>query len=326
MRARAGRAGGAPSRGRRAELLLALGDARLRAGEPRARGVRRRRRARPRAPARAERARPRRARVQRARRDDHRRRRQPPWRCSRRRSRALPDDHPLRARLVARLAIETYYASTPAQRKALGDEAVALARAGDATALLDALNARHAALWSAAYLDERLATADEMIALARELGDAERELQGRNWRVLDLLERGDLAAARDEIERHEALAERLRLPAYQWWGPMWRSSLAILEGRLADAERLIEEIAAVDDENARLYARDPALRPGLGARALRPGRRGADRPRVRPARRVRLPRGWYAWILGHGRPARTRRARQIEWVTRRRLRPPRATT
>ena len=41
---------------------------------------------------------------------------------------AVPTDHPLRARLLARLAIETYYACTPAQRKALGDEAVALAR------------------------------------------------------------------------------------------------------------------------------------------------------------------------------------------------------
>src|SRR4051812_6989178 len=158
---------------------------------------------------------------------------------------ALPNDHPLRARLLARLAIETYYESTPAQRKALVDEAVALDPS------TDALNARHAALWSAEYLDERLATADRMIA---EATTAEAELQGRNWRVLDLMEQGDLDEARDEIERHERLAARLRLPAYEWWGPMWRSSLAILEGRMDDARALIATFEAADDPNARLYA------------------------------------------------------------------------
>ena len=158
---------------------------------------------------------------------------------------ALPRDHPLRARLLSRLAIETYYESTPAQRKQLVDEAVALEPSSDA------LNARHAALWSAEYLDERLETADRMIA---EATTAEAELQGRNWRVLDLMEQGDLDEARDEIERHERLAARLRLPAYEWWGPMWRSSLAILEGRFDDATRLVDRFRDSPDPNARLYA------------------------------------------------------------------------
>ena len=160
-------------------------------------------------------------------------------------------EHPLRARLLARLAIETYYASTPVQRKALGDEAVALARPDD---LLDALDARHAALWSAQYLDERLATANEMLALAVRRGDAERELQARNWLVTDLMELGDIAAATREIEAHERLAERLRLPTYTWWGPMWRATLAILEGRFDDAQELIDDLARAQHPNARLYA------------------------------------------------------------------------
>ena len=74
----------------------------------------------------------------------------------------LPGDH----RLIGRLAIETYYASTPQQRKARGDEAVRRARGHGQAALMDALDARHAALWSAQYLDERLATAREMLELA----------------------------------------------------------------------------------------------------------------------------------------------------------------
>ncbi len=166
----------------------------------------------------------------------------------------LPPAHPLRPRLVGRLAIETYYASTPAERKALGDEAVRLARTEGGAALLDALNARHTALWSAQYLDERLATAHEMLELATRLQDAERELQARNWLVCDLLERGDIAKATEAIEGHERLADELRLPAYTWWGPMWRSTLAILEGRFDAAEALIAQFARIDHPNARLYA------------------------------------------------------------------------
>jgi DNA-binding SARP family transcriptional activator len=171
---------------------------------------------------------------------------------------ALPATGALTSQIVGRLAVETYYATAPGERKALGDLAVELARASsDEGALIDALAARHVALWSAAYLDERLATATEMIALAERIGDPERTLQGHNWRVLDLAELGEIDEMRREIERHEQLADALRLPAYQWWGPMWRSTLALLEGRLDEAERLVEEFAAIGrrahDPNAALY-------------------------------------------------------------------------
>lgn len=171
---------------------------------------------------------------------------------------ALPDTGALTSQVVGRLAVETYYATAPAERKALGDHAVELARtSGDEGALVDALAARHVALWSAAYLDERLATATEMIALAERMGDAERAIQGHNWRVLDLAELGRIDEMRAEVARHEQLADELRLPAYQWWGPMWRSTLALLEGRLDEAERLVEEFAAIGrrahDANAALY-------------------------------------------------------------------------
>jgi DNA-binding SARP family transcriptional activator len=159
---------------------------------------------------------------------------------------ALAADDPLRGRLLARLAIETYYDRTPAERKALVDEAIAAGGAGPET-----LNALHAALWSPQYLAERLATAERMIV---EAPDAETELQGRNWRVVDLMEASRLDEARAEIEAHEQLAARLRLPAYEWWGPMWRSSLALLEGRRDEAQALIERFRRIDDPNARLYA------------------------------------------------------------------------
>jgi hypothetical protein len=93
--------------------------------------------------------------------------------------------------------------------------------------------------------------------VAERAGDVEGALQARNWLVADRFEQGDLDAVRAGIDAHEELAARLRLPSYGWWGPMWRSSLAIEQGRFAEAERLIDEFAAlgrrIGDPNARLY-------------------------------------------------------------------------
>jgi DNA-binding SARP family transcriptional activator len=148
----------------------------------------------------------------------------------------------LRARLLGRLAIELYHLPPVARREELSAQAVALAReAGAPDALADALSARHVALWSPPHLDERLALADEMIAV----GDRERALQGRNWRVLDVLERGDVEAARQEIAEHERLADELHLPGYQWWAPMWRAMLAFLAGDLDESRRLRAEAVAI---------------------------------------------------------------------------------
>jgi hypothetical protein len=53
-----------------------------------------------------------------------------------------------------------------------------------------------------------------------------------------------------------SLAGEARLPAYRWYGPMWRAMLAGFAGRLAEAERLTEEGArmgrAAGDDNAEL--------------------------------------------------------------------------
>jgi DNA-binding SARP family transcriptional activator len=213
---------------------------------------------------------------------------------------AVTEDGPLRARLLARTAIETYYVSTPPQRKATGDEAVRVAqRSLDPAALVAALNARRVALWSAAYLTERLDTAAEMVAAAERARDVEGVLQGRNWLVADLLEAGEVDAAGAEVERHEALADRLRLPAYQWWGPMWRSTLAIAAGRVGEAEALIGEFAAIGartaDRNALLYAEVQRFVLAMMGFGEPPPIASLDRERDRPADYAY--RAGYAWYL-----------------------------
>ena len=97
----------------------------------------------------------------------------------------------VRARVLARLAIELYYAPGRTRSDPLSAEAVKLARSTeDIDALLIALSSRHAALWTPNGLVDRLAVADEMIALARNHGRPEHELQGRNWLCADLWKPG----------------------------------------------------------------------------------------------------------------------------------------
>ena len=150
---------------------------------------------------------------------------------------AVPDDAPLRPVLLARLAIELYYEAPVTVREELSAEALAGGRRRGGRALLEALNARHVALWSPAHTEERLAIADELIGAATEAGDREAQLQGVNWRVADLLELGELDALRTAVADHERLAADLRLPGYLWYGPLWRAMLALMGDRPEEAER-----------------------------------------------------------------------------------------
>jgi DNA-binding SARP family transcriptional activator/RecA/RadA recombinase len=169
---------------------------------------------------------------------------------------SLDEASALRPRLLARLAIEVYYVPPATLRERLSEEALAAGRRTGGRALLEALGARHVALWSPDHTEERLAIADELVATARATGDREAELQGVNWRVPDLFELGELDAVRDAITHHERLAGELHLPTYAWYAPMWRAALALLEGRPEEARRLSEESErigrAAHDDNAEL--------------------------------------------------------------------------
>ncbi len=161
----------------------------------------------------------------------------------------------LRSELLARLAVELYYAPSRGRSEALSSEAVAVARsAGDRRALAAALNARHVALWRPDRLDERLAAADEMI----EAGEGQLELQARNWRIVDLFEAMEIDEWRAEVRRHGELAASLRMPAYTWYTPLWQAVDAQHLGRWEESaslrERAREEGRRAGDRNADLFA------------------------------------------------------------------------
>jgi tetratricopeptide (TPR) repeat protein len=161
----------------------------------------------------------------------------------------------LRVRLLSRLAIALAYAPAEERRRALAEEAVATARAlAEPGALAVALAASHVVNWAPEYLDARFAAADELLALGKHSGDREIELHGRHWRVIDLLERGNVTDAEEEVGLYERVADDARLPAFSWYVPAWRAALAAYRGDVRTARRLADEAHArgtrVRDDNA----------------------------------------------------------------------------
>jgi DNA-binding SARP family transcriptional activator len=153
---------------------------------------------------------------------------------------ALPEDqHELRSRIQSRLAIELAYDRDTEGRERISNDAVQAARAsGRASSIAAALGARHVVLWGPDHTPERLALADEMLALARRAGDAVLELQARTWRIVDLDELGDGPGLEAELDAYADTAAHARLLSYAWYVPAWRSSRAYLAGRTVDADRL----------------------------------------------------------------------------------------
>ena len=118
-------------------------------------------------------------------------------RCWRPRSRRSGTDDALAAQLLARLANVLHFAGQGERVEALSARALELAkRSGDPVALVSALEARQTALVQSADLEQRVALARELLALAAELGDRELKALALHWHIYNLLEAGDVDDAR----------------------------------------------------------------------------------------------------------------------------------
>jgi tetratricopeptide (TPR) repeat protein len=157
-----------------------------------------------------------------------------------------PGDSSPRAWMLARLSVAQSYVAPPPRRRELAAEAVAMARRlGDRAALASALSSTCDAIPGPEHAEQRLAAAEEMLTLAETDEDLELELLGRRFRVVALLERGDLVAAEREVAAYARGTGRLRQPVSAWYVPLWRGMFALLRGRLAEAERLATEAETI---------------------------------------------------------------------------------
>jgi tetratricopeptide (TPR) repeat protein len=164
------------------------------------------------------------------------------------------EDSALRARVLARLAGALRDQPVPERRAELSAEAVEIARRlGDSSTLAYVLDGRHSAIWGPDNVEERLTIVDEIVRLADEIGDREREIQGRFYRAFALLELGDTQAVCEELRAMERLADELRQPAQRWYVAVLRTILALFEGRFEEAKALISNALDLAAQGRRMF-------------------------------------------------------------------------
>jgi DNA-binding SARP family transcriptional activator len=153
------------------------------------------------------------------------------------------DDSALRVRLLARFAAGPLRDGRAAGRRiALSEQAVEMARRlGDPGALTYALDGYIPANENPDNTADLLVMADEQFRLAVQAGDKERTVEAHEHRIGRLMELGRMSEARLELAAMISLADELRQPAQQWIAGVCAARVALLEGRFAEAERLIDE-------------------------------------------------------------------------------------
>ena len=152
-----------------------------------------------------------------------------------------PEQSARRASLLSAKAQELYWVDAQGVAAPLIAEAIEIARAVDAPTTLAA--ALHRQLFIPVGPDaarERLAIADEMLAIGQASGDTESVLRAHAYRVQNRLELGEIEAVDRELEAYAAIADELRMPHHTWHTHALRGMRALLDGRIDEAERLAE--------------------------------------------------------------------------------------
>ncbi len=155
----------------------------------------------------------------------------------------MPDgDSILRARLLSSLTRALVFSGAHEQAMQVHEQAIAMARRlGDPATIAAALRATVTARWLPERYAARVSTTVEAERLAQQIGDREHELDAASWRLFDLMELGDLKARAAEFAAYTRLADEVRQPFYQYIGVSSRAMMSLFEGRLEDSERLARE-------------------------------------------------------------------------------------
>jgi tetratricopeptide (TPR) repeat protein len=150
-------------------------------------------------------------------------------------------DDRLRALLLTRLSCA--WRSTPEQRQqsdVLSQQAIEIARSlNDPSTLAYALLGRFYATWWPENAEDRGAVAREMVAIAEQLGDGERLVDGHVLIWLNMTEMGQISEARRKLADVTRLASELRQPSHIWLGVGTGGLLALMEGDFELAADLI---------------------------------------------------------------------------------------
>jgi tetratricopeptide (TPR) repeat protein len=151
---------------------------------------------------------------------------------------ALPSDDARRAEVMAELAAELAFSTPLEHRRALVDEALALARrSGDPRLLCEVLLRHTFAIWVAHTIEERVAHLHEAVELADRVGDPAMRFLTAS-RACNVLEAGDLRGFDDCVARMAEILEVVPQPIMRWTLRFTEMPRALLAGRLDAADAL----------------------------------------------------------------------------------------
>ncbi|MBY0274617.1 AAA family ATPase [Candidatus Binatia bacterium] len=145
------------------------------------------------------------------------------------------------ALLLSRLALHDLSSGARSEALRTSAEAVALARtSADLATLSEVLIVRNGVLFGPDHIAERLAIADEVIALGNQLLRNDLVMRGHALRFTVRFESCDIRGADHDLEQHQILAERSSDPFDCWANLVWRGARVLLEGRFSEAQQLAE--------------------------------------------------------------------------------------
>jgi len=147
-----------------------------------------------------------------------------------------------RARLLAALAVESTLDSMWEARRALAEEAIAMARRlDDPATLVEVLNTSYLALAVPETLDQRLANTAEALSLASSLDEPTTEFWATNFRAWASMEAGDVREVDRCLDRQDVLAARLTQPLMRHHAIFNRAWRALVSGECVRAQVLGEQ-------------------------------------------------------------------------------------
>jgi class 3 adenylate cyclase/tetratricopeptide (TPR) repeat protein len=153
---------------------------------------------------------------------------------------AGPEDSTTRARLMAALGDEVIYLGDRTRRVALSDEALSLARRlGDPATLAEVLVLRQSTVMDPDTVSERLGGTAEILALAERLQDPVLASRALIFRVRVAREAGDFEEAERSLETAERVIEDLGQPTLRWLATANRMSGLAFAGELETADGLV---------------------------------------------------------------------------------------
>ncbi len=159
---------------------------------------------------------------------------------------ALGDAHPaLRARLLARLSAALGWSPDVGRRRAAADEALELSRDADEATRGFALMHATIGLTGPDTLERRVTNTAELQGLAQRTGELEWLTFAVLHRIPAALEVGDGPGVITDVDLLERLVGRIHQQRITWLVPCHRALLAVIEGRWDDFESLAAEATRI---------------------------------------------------------------------------------